>query len=130
MIINADDFGRDAACNAAIADSLADGSITATSIMANASYFEQACTLARARGLMGKIGVHLCLDEGPALSPEMSHYVDSNGQLCVRRSLKPVGPQLSHAIEAELVAQIERVISAGVQPTHLDSHRHIHTAFQ
>jgi predicted glycoside hydrolase/deacetylase ChbG (UPF0249 family) len=129
IIITADDFGRDAACTAAIADSFADGSITATSIMANASHFDLACTLARSCGLMGKIGVHLCLDEGPALSPEMLRYADSNGQLCMRRSLKPFGPQLSHAVETELAAQIERVIAAGIRPTHLDSHRHIHTAF-
>lgn len=129
LIITADDFGRDIACTAAIADSLADGSITATSIMANATHFELACTLAHSRGLMGKIGVHLCLDEGPALSPEMLRHADSNGQLCIRRSLKPLGAQLSDAVEAELAAQIERVLEAGIRPTHLDSHRHIHTAF-
>lgn len=129
LIITADDFGRDEACTAAIAESLASGGITATSIMANASHFEEACALVRARGLAGRIGVHLSLDEGPPLSQEMRRYADGNGQLCVRRSLKPFSPQLSRAVEAELAAQIERVLATGIRPTHLDSHRHIHTVF-
>jgi predicted glycoside hydrolase/deacetylase ChbG (UPF0249 family) len=129
LIITADDFGRDAACTAAIAESLSDGAVTSTSIMANGGHFEEACALARACGLIDRIGVHLSLDEGPALSSEMAPYTDSAGQLCVRRSLMPLGPSFSRAVEAELSAQVDRVIAAGIRPTHLDSHRHIHTAF-
>lgn len=129
MIITADDFGRDASCTNAIAESLANGTITATSIMANASHFDHACDLARAQSLVGRIGVHLVLDEGPALSREMLPFADAEGHLRVRRTLAPLGAALSRAVEAELASQIERVMAAGIQPTHLDSHRHIHTAF-
>lgn len=129
LIITADDFGRDAACSAAIAESLTHGAVTSASIMANGGHFEQACALARANGLIDRIGVHLSLDEGPALSPEMAPYTDSAGHLCVRRSLMPLGPSFRRAVEAELSAQVNRVIASGIQPTHLDSHRHIHTAF-
>src|SRR3954468_23128676 len=114
LIITADDFGRDAGCTAAIAESLADGAITSASIMANGRYFEDACELASARGLADRIGVHLSLDEGPALSTEMAPYTNSAGQLCVRRSLMPLSPSFSRAIEAELCAQVERVIAAGI----------------
>jgi predicted glycoside hydrolase/deacetylase ChbG (UPF0249 family) len=129
LIITADDFGRDESCTAAIADALAKGTITATSIMANAPLFETACALAHARGLTDRIGVHLCLDEGPPLAPEMGPYADARGHLCVRRSLKPLSKAYSRAIECELAAQIDRVIAEGIRPTHLDSHRHIHTIF-
>jgi predicted glycoside hydrolase/deacetylase ChbG (UPF0249 family) len=129
LIITADDYGRDEATTIAIADSLTNGLITSTSIMANGSHFELACDLAQRRQLVGRIGVHLSLDEGPALSREMQRYADAGGSLCVRRSLKPLGRQLAHAVEAELSAQIDRVIAAGIRPMHLDSHRHIHTAF-
>lgn len=129
LIITADDFGRDAACTVAIAESLAAGTITATSIMANGAHFAHACTLVRANGLADRIGVHLSLDEGPPLSREMVPYVDSNGNLCVRRSLMPLGSRLAKAVEAELAAQIDRVIASGIRPSHLDSHRHMHTAF-
>jgi len=129
LIITADDFGRDEACTVAIAESLANGTITSASIMANGRCFEMARDLAHSWNLAGKLGVHLSLDEGPALSREMLQYADADGNLCVRRSLKPLGRKLSHAVEAELAAQIERVVAAGIAPTHLDSHRHIHTVF-
>lgn len=129
LIITADDFGRDESCTAAIADALAAGTITSTSIMANARLFATACTVAHARKLTDRIGVHLVLDEGPALSPAMAPFADARGHLCVRRSLKPLGKAYSRAIESELAAQIDRVIAEGIRPTHLDSHRHIHTVF-
>ena len=113
----------------AIADRLSSGVITSTSIMANGRCFEMACALTHSMNLHGRIGVHLALDEGPALSAAMARFTDANGQLCVRRTLKPLGRDLAAAIEAELAAQIECVRAAGIRPTHIDSHRHIHTAF-
>lgn len=129
LLVTADDFGRDVVCTEAIARHLVAGNITATSIMANAAEFDRACRLAHSHGLDGKIGVHLVLDEGPPLSPQMRAFADASGNLCVRRSLKPLGVAMTQAVEAELTAQIERVIAAGIRPTHLDSHRHIHTVF-
>jgi chitin disaccharide deacetylase len=129
LIINADDFGRDRSCTEAIAEGLANGAVTATSIMANGKEFERACSLAHRLGLTCSIGVHLVLDEGPPLSREMAPYLDADGSLCVRRSLFPLSHALARAVEAELTAQIEKVIGAGIRPTHLDSHRHIHTGF-
>jgi predicted glycoside hydrolase/deacetylase ChbG (UPF0249 family) len=129
LIITADDFGRDESCTDAIAESLRAGWITATSIMANATHFEYACQIARRDALMNRLGVHLVLDEGPPLSREMAAHADARGHLCVRRTIAPLGRDLAHAVEAELVAQIEKVLAAGIRPTHLDSHRHIHTAF-
>ncbi len=129
LIITADDFGRDQSCTIAIAGALQSGTITATSIMANAPEFERACSLARELGLTDRIGVHLCLDEGRPLSPMMRAHTDGRGHLHVPRSLKPLTADLSRAVEAELTAQIDRVLAAGIRPTHLDSHRHIHTTF-
>jgi predicted glycoside hydrolase/deacetylase ChbG (UPF0249 family) len=128
LIITADDFGRDASCTQAIADSLANGQISSTSIMANGHCFEMACELARTRGVGHRIGVHLVLDEGPPMSPQMRRFADPAGNLCVRRRLIALGAEFARAIEAECAAQISRVIEAGIRPTHLDSHRHIHTA--
>jgi predicted glycoside hydrolase/deacetylase ChbG (UPF0249 family) len=129
VIITADDFGRDESCTHAIADALRSGAITATSIMANGGCFALACQIAKHDGLAGRVGVHLVLDEGPALSPAMRRFTDQNGHLRVRRSIRPLGGALSQAVEAELTAQIEAVLAAGIVPTHLDSHRHIHTAW-
>lgn len=97
--------------------------------MANGRYFEQACRLIAREQLEGRVGVHLVLDEGPALSREMRAFVNDSGELCVRRGLRRLPGALAAAIEAELTAQIERVLRAGIVPTHFDSHRHIHTSF-
>lgn len=129
LIITADDFGRDPICTVQIAASLERGKITATSIMANGENFEQACAVAHVKGLTDKIGVHLVLDEGPPLSLAMRRFADRDGNLCVHRSLARFNSKLASAIEDEMSTQIERVIGAGIRPTHLDSHRHIHTAF-
>lgn len=129
LIINADDFGRDGVCTAAIVEHLAAGTITATSIMTNGTCFAEACELAHARGVSDKVGVHVVLDEGPALSREMRAFVDKNGDLCVSRRTIHLGPQLSAAIESECIAQVEKAIAAGIRPTHLDSHRHLHAHF-
>lgn len=129
LIITADDFGRGEECTIAIANSLAGGEVTAASIMANASHFDLACEMTRAGDFSDRVGVHLCLDEGPALSQPMQHYADAHGELCLRRSLRPFTPRLAAAVEAELAAQIDRVIANGIQPVYLDSHRHIHTAY-
>lgn len=128
MII-ADDFGRDEECTHAIAEALATQRISGTSIMANARCFEAACDLAHARGFAHRVGVHLVFDEGPPLSREMRRYAGPDGNLAVRRTLAPLGRDLAQAVAAECSAQIERVLAAGIRPTHLDSHRHVHTAF-
>jgi predicted glycoside hydrolase/deacetylase ChbG (UPF0249 family) len=129
LIITADDFGRDAVCTAAIAEHLAEGTITATSIIANGACFAEACEIARARRLTDKIGMHLVFDEGPPLSREMDVFADASGNLSVTRSLMWLGSRFTAAVDAECVAQVERVIAAGIRPTHLDSHRHLHTRF-
>jgi len=129
LIINADDCGRDAVCTETIIESLERGEISATSVMANGAYFEPACRLVRSHGLAGRIGVHLSLDEGPALSHEMRAFADASGNLCLSRALRPLGARLARAVEAECAAQVSRVIDAGIHPTHLDSHRHIHNVF-
>jgi predicted glycoside hydrolase/deacetylase ChbG (UPF0249 family) len=129
LIITADDLGRDTACTAAIISALERGRITAASIMANGASFEHAVELVHARGLAHAIGVHVVFDEGPPVSDAMRPFCDANGHLAVKRSLKPPPAALRRALEIEVAAQVERVIKAGIRPTHLDSHRHVHTVF-
>ncbi|MBS0394294.1 MAG: ChbG/HpnK family deacetylase [Proteobacteria bacterium] len=129
LIVTADDFGRDPEATTAIAAALQRGQITSASIMANGACFDQACDEVRRRGLAERIGVHVALDEGPALSPEMRAFTDSDGLLRVRRQLRPFPGAFGRAVEAECMAQVQKVVDAGIRPRHLDSHRHIHTAF-
>jgi predicted glycoside hydrolase/deacetylase ChbG (UPF0249 family) len=75
--------------------------------------------------------VHLVLHDEHALAPRerVPHLAGSSGRM---HALRPTARALllgripDAEIEAEYRAQIERVRAAGVKPTHLDSHCHLH----
>lgn len=118
LIINADDFGFTTDVNAGIVQAHREGILTSTTLMANGDAFDDAVRLARENPSLD-IGCHLVLVQGRSLVtgrpfPENSWDLLP---LLLRRQID---------IEAELRAQIEKIIAAGIQPTHLDSHKHTH----
>ncbi|MGB0036758.1 MAG: ChbG/HpnK family deacetylase [Candidatus Acidiferrales bacterium] len=131
LIVNADDFGITRGVNRGILRCYQDGIVTSTTIMANGDAFEDAVELARANPGLG-VGVHLVLVGGCAVArrEEISSLADENGQLpptlssLIRKC--NLGRVPARQIECELRAQIERVRSAGITPTHLDTHKHAH----
>lgn len=130
LIVNADDLGLSSSVNRAILAAHERGIVTSTSLMANGPAFLEAAALARARPTLD-VGVHLVLhDESPAAPPERIPAL-----VRADRRLKPLGAVVRglllgriprEQIEAEYAAQIERVRSAGLSPSHLDSHCHLH----
>lgn len=131
LIVNADDFGMTEGVNRAILEAHQRGIVTSTSLLANGAAFANAVEIARSHPSLG-VGVHLNLTEGrPASEP-----------VRVPRLLTPQGTFLRGAprlasrlladrailaeIEIEFRAQIEKVMSAGIAPTHLDGHQHVH----
>ena len=118
LIVNADDFGFTHDVNAGIVEAHEKGILTATTLMANGSAFEDAVRLAREHpGL--DMGVHLVLVGGSSLRtglplPQAIHELI---YAVVRGRIKPYD---------ELKPQVERIIEAGLQPTHLDTHKHTH----
>jgi predicted glycoside hydrolase/deacetylase ChbG (UPF0249 family) len=128
--VNADDFGMNAETNLAIVEAFASGAISSTTLMVNMPGFEQACELSRSHNLAGKIGVHLNLTEGPPLTESMkrlSRFCDDRGLFRPRRTIFLLSREEMVAVEKELAAQVQACIDKGIQPTHLDSHQHIHT---
>ncbi|MBL8859837.1 MAG: ChbG/HpnK family deacetylase [Planctomycetes bacterium] len=130
LIVNADDLGMSRAVNRAIFEGHERGIVTSASIMATGAEFDDAVAGARARPELG-VGVHLVLhDERPAAPVEkIPALVGADGRL------KPLGTVVSalffgriprEQVETEYAAQIERVTRAGLVPTHLDSHCHLH----
>jgi chitin disaccharide deacetylase len=130
LIVNADDLGISSSVNRAIFEGHDHGVITSASLMATGAAFDEAVLGAKARPGLG-VGVHLVLhDEKPILPPErIPDLVGADGRL------KPLGSVVRSLIlgripvaqaEAEYAAQIERVIAAGIRPTHFDSHCHLH----
>jgi predicted glycoside hydrolase/deacetylase ChbG (UPF0249 family) len=118
LVVNADDFGYTCDVNAGIIEAHSNGILTATTLMANGAAFDDAVRRASEHPELD-VGVHLVLVGGHSLltgSPfprgihELVHAV-------MRRKIRAYD---------ELKPQIERVIGAGIRPTHLDTHKHTH----
>lgn len=130
VIINADDFGYCPEWNRAIVVAFQRKLITSATLMANMPGFEDACGLTQEHGLHGKIGIHLNLtDDRPLTHPiQKCHRIcNSDGVFQMRRPRFAFSRSEREAVYAELEAQIQRVLSIGITPTHLDSHHHVHT---
>lgn len=128
VIVNADDFGMNVRETEAICEGIASGRITSTTVMANGFALERA--LHHARSFQScSYGVHLNVTQGePIAGGAATLLLNADGRMSrtVFASRRPT-PALLRAVYAEWCAQVERLISAGVPVTHLDSHNHVHT---
>jgi chitin disaccharide deacetylase len=119
LVVNADDFGYTHDVNLGIIEAHTRGILTATTLMANGRAFADAVRLAREYPTLD-IGCHLVLVQGPSvLDPDRllpASMQELLGALC-RRSIQ---------VSDELRAQVDRVLSAGLRPTHVDTHKHTH----
>ena len=131
LIVNADDLGWTAGVNRGIAEAHRNGIVTSASLLANGEAFAEAVELVRDTGGLG-LGVHLNLNDGPPVAPRESvpSLVNDAGEF----EGGPDGLLLKIAtrglsmreVELEWNAQISRVRDAGIEPTHLDGHKHVH----
>ena len=132
IIINADDFGLCEGVNKAVVQAHTNGILTSATIMANMPAAEEAVETAKQMPTLGA-GVHLNLTEGEPISKEaaVKPLLDGQGQFAVPFSKLPMlsikSGKVRQAIRTELAAQIQWVIERGIKPTHLDSHKHIHS---
>jgi predicted glycoside hydrolase/deacetylase ChbG (UPF0249 family)/glycosyltransferase involved in cell wall biosynthesis len=128
IIINADDFGMSEHVNHAICDAMLKRKITSVTILANAPFIEQALRQVRYFADFS-FGVHLNLTEFEPLTggPGARLLTDQTGHMTRQISNMVATPPLMEAIYEEWSAQITRLISAGVEISHIDSHNHIHT---
>ncbi|MGL4773597.1 MAG: chitin disaccharide deacetylase [Clostridium sp.] len=130
LIINADDFGLSRGVNYGIIDAHKRGVIRSTSIMAGMPGFLHAVELLKENKDLG-CGVHLTLTAYKPLLNTHKVIVDKNGYLSREHIENNINmDNIKEALEEaylEFKAQIEKVKSAGVEITHLDSHHHVHT---
>lgn len=130
LIVNADDFGLNGHCTDAIARSFRADLITDTTMVANGSAFEAAAKLASSE-FAGRVGIHFNLTESVPLTDDIKHLPmfckDGVFHNKINR-LKPLNRCERKAVYEELTAQCNKLFEAGVNPTHADSHHHIHTA--
>jgi predicted glycoside hydrolase/deacetylase ChbG (UPF0249 family) len=129
LIINADDLGYNEAVNAATFELCSRNLLRSATLIMNAPSVDGA--IDRLRDLPDcSFGVHLNLTEfrpltfSPALQPLLKTNGDFDGDAVQRTVLsKPT----RDAIFQEWSSQIARLIGAGIVPSHLDSHHHVHT---
>lgn len=131
LVVNADDFGRSASVNAAVARAHREGILTSASLMVNEAGFEEALEIARANERLG-VGLHLTLIQGHSTLPreEVPGLVDGQGAF----GHSPVGlgfkyfflPALRDQLYREISAQVRKFHATGLRMDHLNGHLHLH----
>jgi predicted glycoside hydrolase/deacetylase ChbG (UPF0249 family) len=132
LILNADDLGLTAGINRAVGELHAAGAITSATLMAAGPAFDDAVRLALAHPTLG-IGCHIVLTDGIPVSPPESIPTLLGPD---RKTFRPdvrsfftaalLGRLNPAEIEREALAQIRKLQAAGIQTTHIDTHKHTH----
>src|SRR5947208_5569539 len=131
LIVNADDLGWTDGVNRGILDAFHGGIVTSTSLLANGAAFAAAVKSAKAAPGLG-VGVHLNLSDGdPVADPESvtsllnddGKFADGPESLLLKRARRGL---ILDEVEEEWDAQIQKLRDAGIRPTHLDGHKHVH----
>lgn len=131
LVINADDFGLREQVNRTIIDGCAAGLLSATSVLANMPASAQALALARDHRDLD-VGIHLNLSCGEPAAPvsRVRSLVREDGRfqpmMCAWLWKMLRSRVRTEEVRIEFEAQIGRVVDAGVRPTHLDGHHHVH----
>jgi predicted glycoside hydrolase/deacetylase ChbG (UPF0249 family) len=129
LVINADDLGFAPGVNRGIVEAHEAGALSSASMMVNTPAFDDAVQLVRTRGLRLGVGLHLNLITGRPLSDAPSLVDPHTGAFHSLSGLaKRAASGRLHAadVRRECDAQLAALASAGIAPTHLDSHRHAH----
>jgi chitin disaccharide deacetylase len=130
LIINADDFGFTSGVNRAIIEAHTRGIVTSSTLMANGPAFGEAVEMAKASPDLS-VGCHVVLIDGePVLDPSrISTITDSRrfrDRLKTFAARALTGRMNAREIEAEASAQIQKIQSAGIAVSHVDTHKHTH----
>jgi hopanoid biosynthesis associated protein HpnK len=135
LIVNADDFGLTAGVNRAIVEAHRDGIVSSATLMANGAAFDDAVQAARALPNLS-IGCHIVLVDGAPVAPpggldtllairsaEPGQFYSNLSAFAARAMLG--GFDREQLVE-EITAQIKKIQAAGIEVSHLDSHKHTH----
>jgi predicted glycoside hydrolase/deacetylase ChbG (UPF0249 family) len=131
LIVNADDLGWTEGINRGIADAHRRGLVTSTSLLANGRAFDSGIVVSQTHRDLG-VGVHLNLSDGPPTAPasNVRGLLNKAGNLeggPESLLLRIAARNLPlNEVELEWDAQIAKIKSAGLTPTHLDGHKHVH----
>jgi hypothetical protein len=121
IIVNADDLGYDAAIDRGILEAARRGVVRSATLMVNLPRAAEALALARSVKDLA-VGLHLNFARGPALAAAPS-LCGEGGDLEETRAARAREEDVLAEGRAQL-ARFEEL--AGVPPTHLDVHKHLH----
>lgn len=133
IIVNADDFGVSPGVNKAVIKAFKYGTLNSASLMVNAGYAGDAIKLSLDNPKLS-IGLHINLTNESALSDpgDIPLLVNKKGQLkngyvklLLLSFFKPLA--FKRQVRIEIRRQIGKMLGHGIKPSHLDSHRHVHT---
>jgi hopanoid biosynthesis associated protein HpnK len=135
LIVNADDLGMTAGVNRAVRETHINGVVTSTTLMANGTAFQDAIEFVHAVPSIS-VGCHVVLVDGDPVSARESiptllstrggqagRFYSDISSVAARAVLQRFDPD---QLVSEIVGQIKTIQSAGVQVTHLDTHKHTH----
>jgi predicted glycoside hydrolase/deacetylase ChbG (UPF0249 family) len=132
LILNADDFGLTRGINRAVIELHRAGVLTSTTLMATGPAFDDAAALALANPGLG-VGCHLVFTDGMPIShpDSIPTLLGADGKtfrpslidfaVAVLRGIVRVSD-----IARETQAQIQKLQRAGLDVTHVDTHKHTH----
>jgi len=122
LIVNADDFGYSKGVNLGIIEAHREGIVSSATLMTTMSGADHAMELAKENKELG-VGIHLVLDLGYPVHPNVPSLVNEHGRFNKMDHLYEAEPD---DIQKELTSQLEKFLSNGRTPTHIDSHHHVH----
>jgi chitin disaccharide deacetylase len=132
LILNADDFGLTPGINRAIGELHRAGVLTSATLMATGPAFDDAVAIALANPALG-VGCHLVFADGmPVSHPESIPTLLGADGKTFRPSLLDFlqalfrGRISEEDVAREASAQIQKLQRAGIDVTHIDSHKHTH----
>ncbi len=131
LIINADDFGWSRGVNEGIIKSHEEGILTSTTLFANAPASRDAIYLAEKTPTLD-VGVHLCYGPWAPILPisQLNAIFTKAGHAKFSTFKLWNAVILSKSVREQLYlhfkSQIEHIKMLGLNPTHLDTHKHLH----
>lgn len=120
VIMNADDFGFSKGVNLAILEGFQMGIITSTSLMVNMPGFEHAIELMKQYPDLLHVGIHLVTTVEYSLVKGLKTLTDENGHFY--RDVKKVENADQDELDREYEAQMNKFLSTGFKPDHIDFH--------
>lgn len=132
LIVNADDFGLTHGINRAVAELHEAGALTSATLMASGPAFDDAVAIALSHPTLG-VGCHIVFTDGMPVShaETIPTLMGADGKTFRSSLLEFIAATLAGHIDPEDIiregmAQVQKLQRAGIDVTHLDTHKHTH----